>query len=43
MSKQWIKNPKIYSKEESLRELCLRYFTSHGPATLEDLQRWSGL
>lgn len=43
LSKQWIKNPKIYSKEESLRELCLRYFTSHGPATLEDLQRWSGL
>jgi hypothetical protein len=31
------------SRPESLRELALRYFTSHGPATLRDFAWWSGL
>ncbi|MDB4900757.1 MAG: Winged helix DNA-binding protein [Mucilaginibacter sp.] len=30
-------------KEESLAELALRYFISHGPATLQDFTWWSGL
>lgn len=30
-------------REESLAELTLRYFTSHGPATLADFIWWSGL
>lgn len=34
--------PKL-SKEESLAELALRYFQSHGPATLNDFAWWSGL
>ncbi|HEY3388145.1 MAG TPA: winged helix DNA-binding domain-containing protein [Prolixibacteraceae bacterium] len=34
---------KILSKEESLAELAKRYFTSHGPATLQDFVWWSGL
>ncbi|MDJ1483737.1 winged helix DNA-binding domain-containing protein [Cytophagaceae bacterium YF14B1] len=31
------------SKEEALAKLSLRYFTSHGPATLKDYIWWSGL
>ena len=34
------KNP---SREEALERLALRYFTSHGPATLQDFLNWSGL
>jgi len=30
-------------REESLAELTTRYFTSHGPATLQDFVWWSGL
>jgi hypothetical protein len=30
-------------REESLAELAMRYFTSHGPATLQDFVWWSGL
>src|SRR5215813_3706284 len=31
------------SREEALAKLTLRYFTSHGPATLQDFVWWSGL
>ena len=34
---------KILSRDESLAELAKRYFTSHGPATLQDFVWWSGL
>lgn len=34
---------KKLSAEESLRELCSRYFGSRGPATLKDFTTWSGL
>jgi hypothetical protein len=34
---------KSFTKEESLAALALRYFTSHGPATLKDFVWWSGL
>ena len=30
-------------REEALAELARRYFTSHGPATLQDFVWWSGL
>lgn len=40
---EWAPHTKLYTEEESLKELCIRYFTSHGPATIADLQRWSGL
>src|SRR5258708_17113892 len=31
------------SREEKLAELTRRYFTSHGPAQLQDFSWWSGL
>ena len=34
---------RILDREESLAELAGRYFTSHGPATLQDFVWWSGL
>ncbi len=40
---EWIPNSKNLSKEESLAEITIRYFTSHGPATLHDFIWWSGL
>ena len=34
---------KILHREEALAKLTRRYFTSHGPATLQDFRWWSGL
>ena len=34
---------KALTRQESLATLAERYFTSHGPATLQDLIWWSGL
>lgn len=34
---------KILNREEALRELCLRYFTTRGPASVKDFTTWSGL
>jgi len=34
---------KSFTKDQALAELSLRYFTSHGPATLQDFAWWSGL
>lgn len=34
---------KKLAKEEALAQLTLRYFFSHGPATLKDFSWWSGL
>ncbi len=34
---------KTLTRHESLAELAMRYFTSHGPATLQDFTWWSGL
>ncbi|PYI40305.1 hypothetical protein CVS30_01980 [Arthrobacter psychrolactophilus] len=42
-SKDWIKAPRILGKEEALGELALRYFRSHGPATIKDFQWWAKL
>ena len=33
----------ILERDEALAELARRYFTSHGPATLQDFAWWSGL
>ena len=40
---EWAPHPRTFSKEEALAELARRYFSSHGPATLEDFARWVGI
>ncbi len=39
----WVRAPRRLERDEALTELALRYFRSHGPATIADLARWSGL
>jgi hypothetical protein len=38
-----LKKAKAMSRDKALAELANRYFTSHGPATLQDFIWWSGL
>jgi len=40
---EWLPDGKQFNREESLAELAHRYFTGHGPATLQDFMWWSGL
>ena len=40
---EWIPASKTLTYDEALGELARRYFTSHGPATIQDLAWWSGL
>lgn len=40
---EWAPKTKRMSRDESLAELAKRYFTSRGPATLQDFVWWSGL
>ncbi|MHA7268220.1 winged helix DNA-binding domain-containing protein [Arthrobacter sp. HLT1-20] len=42
-SEEWIKNPRTLNREQALAELALRYFSSHGPATIKDFQWWAKL
>jgi hypothetical protein len=43
LSEEWIRAPRRLDREEALRELALRFFRGHGPATVADLARWAGL
>jgi hypothetical protein len=40
---EWVTEHRHPTREEALAEIALRYFTSHGPATAQDLSWWSGL
>ncbi|MFN8492524.1 MAG: winged helix DNA-binding domain-containing protein [Caldilineaceae bacterium] len=40
---EWVSPTKPFMRDEALAELIKRYFTSHGPATLQDLMRWAGI
>jgi DNA glycosylase AlkZ-like len=40
---EWIPAAKLLTREEALAKLAGRYFTSHGPATLQDFVWWTGL
>jgi Winged helix DNA-binding domain len=43
LTDEWIPKPRRLDREEALAELALRFFRGHGPATVPDLARWSGL
>lgn len=40
---EWLPNSRSLPREEALAELAMRYFSSHGPATIADFTWWSGL
>ncbi|MFO7538822.1 MAG: winged helix DNA-binding domain-containing protein [Chloroflexota bacterium] len=40
---EWLPGGKRLDREESLAELTRRYFSGHGPATVQDFMWWSGL
>jgi hypothetical protein len=40
---EWLPATRPRERDEALGELALRYFTSHGPATVKDLARWAGI
>ncbi len=40
---EWIPPSETMPREAALAELARRYFTGHGPATLQDFAWWSGL
>lgn len=40
---EWVAAGNKRERDEALAELAGRYFTSHGPATLQDFMWWSGL
>jgi hypothetical protein len=40
---EWVPAARHLERDEALAELAARYFTSHGPATVQDFTWWSGL
>ena len=40
---EWVPHSRDLGGDEALRELALRYFTGHGPATLRDFAWWAKL
>lgn len=40
---EWIAPTKPLTQDEALAKIAQRYFTSHGPATLQDFIWWTGL
>ncbi|MVM31763.1 winged helix DNA-binding domain-containing protein [Spirosoma sp. HMF4905] len=40
---EWFPHTNRLVRDEALASLTIRYFTSHGPATLQDFVWWSGL
>lgn len=40
---EWVPPARVLERDEALAELAARYFTSHGPATVQDFTWWSGL
>lgn len=43
LAAEWIRAQRELDGEQALAELARRFFLGHGPATIADLARWSGL
>lgn len=43
LTDEWLPPARALERDEALGELARRYFTSHGPATVDDFAWWSGL
>ena len=43
LADEWLPKQALLSHEEALAEIVVRYFCSHGPATVKDFVWWSGL
>ncbi len=39
---EWVPAPRRLDRSDALAELARRFFAGHGPATVQDLARWSG-
>lgn len=40
---EWVPHPRRLGRDEALAEWALRYYRSHGPATVRDFAWWTGL
>ncbi len=40
---EWVPQPRVLDHDEALGEWALRFFRSHGPATVQDFARWTKL
>jgi hypothetical protein len=40
---EWVTTPRVFERDEALREFALRYFAGHGPATVRDFAWWTKL
>ncbi|MGN6722641.1 MAG: winged helix DNA-binding domain-containing protein, partial [Marmoricola sp.] len=40
---EWVPDARVLDRDEALAELALRYFSSHGPVTLDDFAGWAFL
>ena len=40
---EWVPQPRLMDDDEALATITLRYFSSHGPATVSDFTWWTGL
>lgn len=40
---EWVPKPTLIDEDAALALLALRYFSSHGPATVDDFMWWTGL
>ena len=43
LADEWITNPRRLDHDEALGEWAVRYFRSHGPATVKDFSAWTKL
>ncbi|WP_225755727.1 winged helix DNA-binding domain-containing protein [Actinotalea sp. Marseille-Q4924] len=47
LTAEWVRDPRVLGRdldeEEALAEIALRYAQGHGPSSVQDLARWTGL